>query len=149
MSDAFALYVQNAIQWAEAQLGSPDYATLCLAFVEDAYEISNQVEIFGGSSAHESAEEYAAARNCGQEPPVGAFVFYDCFGTLFDRYQNWGHVGLYVGEGRVIHAWDVVRLDAYREVEALSPAPGWTAPQYIGWASVERIFQGYRKRTGS
>jgi hypothetical protein len=45
----------------------------------------------------------------------------------------------------VIHAWDKVRIDNYLEVEKLVPAPGWTKPQYISWAPVERIFQGYRK----
>ena len=84
--------------------------TRCLAFVEDAYEESNHVEIFGGSSAQESADEYGAAQNRG-EPPIGAFVFYACAGPVGDEIKNWGHVGLCIGEGKVIHAWDTVRID--------------------------------------
>ncbi|WP_435526824.1 hypothetical protein [Microbacterium aurantiacum] len=29
---------RNALQWAEERLGSTDYTTRCLAFVEDAVE---------------------------------------------------------------------------------------------------------------
>jgi hypothetical protein len=146
MNDEFNRYVKNAMSWAERQLGSTAYPFLCLAFVENAYEQSNQVEIFGGSSAKESAEEYEAHQNTESLPPLGAFVFYDCWGVLNDAYKNWGHVGLSVGEGQVVHAWDVVRLDNYLEVQSLTPAVGWTQPQYIGWVPVERIFRGYRKR---
>ncbi|MFS0714814.1 hypothetical protein ABC195_13115 [Microbacterium sp. 2P01SA-2] len=37
-----------------------------------------------------------------------------------------GHVGLSLGDGLVIHAWDRVRIDDHRRLEALRPAPGWT-----------------------
>ncbi len=145
MTNEFATCITNAIRWAQAHLGSTDYPFLCLAFVEDAYEKSNHVEIFGGSSAKESADEYGAAQTQG-EPPIGAFVFYDCLGTLNGEYKNWGHVGLHIGEGKVVHAWDKVRLDDYRDVQNLTPSPGWTKPQFIGWAPIERIFIGCRKK---
>ena len=146
MNEKFETNIANAIRWAKEHLGSTDYAFLCLAFVEDAYEESNHVEIFGGDSAKESADEYKAAQNTG-EPPLGAFVFYDCFGTLDGEYKNWGHVGLYIGEGKVIHAWDKVRMDHYLDVQNLTPASGWTRPQYLGWTPLERIFAGYRQKT--
>jgi len=73
-------------------------------------------------------------------------VFYDCFGIIDDAYQNWGHVGLHIGDGQVIHAWNEVRVEDYLDVQSLSPAPGWTKPQFIGWAPIERIFVGYRKK---
>ncbi len=136
-------YISNAIRWAKEQLGSKEYLTLCLAFVEDAYENSNNVEIFGGSTAKESADEYGASDNRGV-PEKGAFVFYDCFGTINDEYENWGHVGLCIGNGQVIHAWDIVRVEHYKDIEELKPAPGWTSPKYIGWAAVDRVFKGYR-----
>ncbi len=145
MENEFVSYIENAITWAEERLGNDKYGTRCLAFVEDAYEKANAVEIFGGSSAKESADEYGASQN-GGVPPRGAFVFYDCFGTLFDTYNNWGHVGLSLGDGRIIHAWDQVREDSIQDVETLEPARGWTQPRYIGWAPVERVFQGYRKK---
>ncbi len=146
METEFELYVANAIHWAQDHLGATDYAGRCLAFVEDAYEKSNRVEIFGGSSAQESADEYGAAQNTG-EPPIGAFVFYACAGPVGDEIKNWGHVGLFIGEGKVIHAANTVRIDHYLDVQHLTLAPGWTLPQFIGWAPIERIFVGYRQKT--
>jgi hypothetical protein len=145
MNKDFETYIANAIRWAQEHLGSTDYPFLCLAFVEDAYEVSNHVEIFGGSSAKESADAYGATQNTG-EPPLGAFVFYDCSGPIKDEYKNWGHVGLHIGDGKVIHAWDRVRMDDYLDVQSLSSAPGWSKPQYLGWTPIERVFVGYRKK---
>ena len=43
--------------------------------------------------------------------------------------QEWGHVGLAMGDGKVVHAWDVVRIDDALAIPALPPAPGWDAPR--------------------
>lgn len=138
-------YIYNAIQWAREKLDSTDYRFLCLAFVEDAYEYGNSIEIFGGSCAKESADMYEAHLNKSM-PPEGAFVFYDCYGTIKDEYKNWGHVGLSLGEGHVIHAWNKVRVDDYKDIQNLQAAIGWTNPEYIGWASPERILHGFKLR---
>lgn len=135
-------YIENAIRWAKTHLNSANYATLCLSFVEDAYEIPNKVEIDGTASAKESADKYGTS-NDGGEPEVGAFVFYDCYGPIKGQNKNWGHVGLYLGNEQVIHAWDKVRIDPYMAVEKLKPAPGWRAPAYIGWPPFETIFIGH------
>ena len=45
------------IRLAESKLGSTEYAGWCLAFIEDALEISNHIEIYGGDSAKESCEK--------------------------------------------------------------------------------------------
>lgn len=132
------------MEWATAHIGSPEYAGRCLSFVEDAFEQSNQIEMFGGSSAHESAEMYQAAAQT-STPPRGAFVFYDWIGTLNGVQKNWGHVGLMLDESGVIHAWDVVRVDEYRQVETLLSADG-TYPTYLGWSPPERFLQGKKER---
>ncbi len=143
--DEFAKYIENAVDWAKKQLGSKAWPYRCLAFVEDAYEISNNVEIFGGDSAKESADEYGIVNSSGF-PPLGVFVFYDCFGPIKGNYKNWGHVGLSLGDGNVIHSWGAVRIDNYLDIEELrSGSEEWRKPKYIGWTPVERIFQGYRK----
>ena len=147
MSDEFDHYIANAIMWAKARLGSTEYALFCLSFVEAAYENGNEVEIFGGSSAQESADMYGASANLAVPPALGAFVFYSCSGFVDGERKHWGHVGLYMGEGQVIHAWDQVRIDPYLDVQALTPAASWTQPHYIGWTPIERIFQGYRKKS--
>lgn len=124
---------------------STDYRLICLAFVEDAYERGNGIEIFGGSTAAESAKMYEADRNK-TTPPKGSFVFYDCCGLVEGEMKYWGHVGLCIGNNEVIHAWDKIRIDNYLDIEKLNPAPGWTQPVFIGWAPVVRILEGSRDR---
>ncbi|MEN6301238.1 MAG: NlpC/P60 family protein [Armatimonadia bacterium] len=145
MSERLNEIVARAVAWSRSYLGSAEYTTRCLAFVEDAYERPNGIEIFGGDTAHESAVLYQAGE-VGGEPPVGAFVFYDCCGELRGERRNWGHVGMVMGEGMVIHAWDVVRIDHFRSVTELTPPPAWTAPAYVGWVCPERILLGHQQR---
>lgn len=52
---------ENMILWAESKLGSTEYAEWCLAVIEDALEINNDIEIFGEDSAKESCEFYKDA----------------------------------------------------------------------------------------
>ena len=66
-------YVDCAIRWAMEALDSTEYQTLCLKFVEDAYEISNHIELDGHSAAKESADAYDAQENTGV-PPKGAWA---------------------------------------------------------------------------
>ncbi|MFI8423908.1 NlpC/P60 family protein [Streptomyces sp. NPDC085479] len=137
--------MRRAVEWALAWRGEAGYATRCLAFVEDAYERANGIEMFGGDYAAESADLMHARLNPGR-PPRGAFVFYDFVGTMLGEHRNWGHVALAVGGGRVVHAWDVVRVDGHLAVEDLATGPGWTRPSYIGWVPVTRLFEGARPK---
>ncbi len=135
----------NAIAWALARVGDTAYATRCLAFVEDAIERSNSLEVFGGDDAAESARLYAAPGRT-TAPPRGALAFYAATGVILDQRREWGHVGLSLGDGRVVHAWDRVRVDAWQAVEELTPAPGWSAPRWLGWAPLGRVLEGSRPR---
>ncbi|MEV5070350.1 hypothetical protein MRBLMI12_001955 [Microbacterium sp. LMI12-1-1.1] len=135
----------NAVTWALAREGSTAYATRCLAFVEDAIERSNDLELFGGDDAAESARLYAASVNTG-EPPVHALAFYESVGELFGERRDWGHVGLSLGHGRVVHAWDRVRVDDYRDLEALRPAPGGEPLRWVGWVPLARALEGAQPR---
>ena len=129
--------IDNMICWAMEKLGERKYAGWCLSFIEDALEKGNGIEIFGGDSAKESATLYSDAMMQG-EPPRGAYVFYDCMCLSEDGPVNWGHCGISLGDGRVIHAWDVVRIDNYLDIEKMHAASG-DHPQYIGWVSVRRV----------
>jgi cell wall-associated NlpC family hydrolase len=140
MSTDTGEYAANAIEWARARLGDTDYATRCLAFVEDAIERSNGIEIFGGDYAAESALLYGSAENSGV-PPLGALVFYDGVGDIMGTRRNWGHVGLSLGDGLVIHAWDRVRIDDHRAIAALTPAPGWEPLSPAGWTPLSRVLE--------
>ena len=106
-----------AVGWALERVGQPGYALRCLAFVEDALERPNGIEIFGGSSAAESAAQYGLHPfTPGATPPAGSFVFYDAEGPIDGTHRSWGHVGLSLGDGRVVHTWDVIRIDDARAV---------------------------------
>ena len=143
MSDV--VVADRAVAWARARLGSTEYATRCLAFVEDAVERANDLEVFGGDSAAESAGMFASQLRQGP-PEFGGFAFYAAEGVIGGIRGEWGHVGLSVGDGRVIHAWDRVRLDAHRDIEALRPAPGWTAPRWLGWVAIGDVIATARPR---
>ena len=130
--------IKNMIAWAEQRLDTAKYAGWCLSFIEDALEQGNGLEIFGGDSAKGSGELYADAMQSG-EPPRGVFVFYDCLcrdeqGALV----NWGHCGIGLGGGKVIHAWDTVRTDDFRQIEKLTALSG-DHPKYIGFVPLERV----------
>ncbi|MBT2291080.1 GNAT family N-acetyltransferase [Paenibacillus albidus] len=145
MDQQLSQKVENAILWARHHLNNTGYTLKCLGFVEDAYERSNGIEMFGGDTAAESAELYEAHKNRGI-PPKGSFVFYSCSGLVEGVLRHWGHVGLALDHGEVIHAWDKVRIDSYLEIERLTPAPGWSRPVIIGWVPVEHLLAGSRVR---
>ncbi len=128
--------INNMIAYAETLTGSERYRGLCLCFIEDALEQSNGLEIFGGDSAKQS---YELSRDGVQTgiPERGAFVFYDILCLTDDGMKDYGHCGISLGDGKVIHAWDQVRVDWYLEVEALSFAG--ESPKYLGWVSIERV----------
>lgn len=137
--------VDLAIAWALGQQGSQAYAMRCLSFVEDAYEVPNRIEVFGGSTARESCELYAAAGRPGP-PPRGAFVFFDTAGPVDGVMRDWGHVGLALGDGRIVHAWPEIRVDPLAEIPHL-PSGSWSSPVYLGWAPVDVILRGARPRS--
>jgi hypothetical protein len=140
----FTDFIENAVNWALNNQDRQDYQFLCLAFVEDAYEEGNHIEMFGGATATESAEEYGV--NTNGHPPKGSFVFYRAVGPIDGVEKDWGHVGLCIGNNEVIHTWDVIRIDNYLAVQKLPNAPGWSAPQYRGWTPPEIFLKGYRKQ---
>lgn len=137
--------IDNTIKWSKNHLNSEKYLMKCLAFVEDALELSNGIEIFGGDTAKESADLYADSISTG-EPPRGSFVFYDCKGEIDGVSNNWGHVGFAINDGKIIHSWGHIRVDNYLDVEKLEGSDTWESPSYIGWVPLERVLIGYRKK---
>ena len=128
---------EKMIAWAKGKIGISEYAGWCLDFIEDALEQSNDIEVFGGDSAKESCEMYKDSIHSGK-PELGAFVFYDCLCPSENGPINWGHCGISLGDGRIIHAWDVVRIDDYLEVERLTALTG-DHPKYLGWVPLDRV----------
>jgi cell wall-associated NlpC family hydrolase len=145
MTDEVAA-ARAATRWALDRLGDRSYGDRCLAFVEDAIERANGIEIFGGSSARESAEQYGP-RPLPEQPVVaGSLVFYACEGPVDGVWRDWGHVGMALGDGRVVHAWDEVRIDRAEDVETLRPRTGWSRPRLVGWVPLSRVLDGHRSR---
>jgi cell wall-associated NlpC family hydrolase len=138
---------RRAVAWALNHVGSTRYAGRCLGFVEDAYERSNAIEVFGGDSATTSAELYGVQPIGRTWPPPGAFVFYACSGPIHGVTRPWGHVGLSLGNGHVVHAWDRVRVDPIEGIEHLPLQTGWTAPRLSGWTSPQRVLRDHRTRS--
>jgi hypothetical protein len=131
------ILIDNMINWAKNEIDTPKYAGWCLSFIEDALEISNNIEIFGGDCAKESSEMYKDALQI-DIPERGAFVFYDCMCQSEEGLVNWGHCGICIGNGDIIHAWDVVRIDNYLKIEELTALSG-DHPKYIGWVPISRV----------
>lgn len=137
--------IDSALRWALDHLGSTDYPGLCYAFCEDAYELGAKIILDGqGTTAKEAAEAYAT--QTGGIPPRGSYVFYDCWTVIKDQYRNWGHMGLALGDGRVVHSWyGQVRVDDFRAIEAFPQPNGWPSPVYTGWTPPERVFVGMKE----
>jgi len=125
------------IDWAQKRLGDTTYAGWCLSFIEDALEKSNNIEIFGGDCAKKSARMYADSIKKGV-PERGSFVFYDCLCKSAGKLFDWGHCGIGLGDGKVIHAWDTVRTDDYLAIETMLSSAG-THPKYMGFVPLCRV----------
>lgn len=127
---------ENMIQWATEHLGRQEYIGWCLSFVEDAIEESNGIEIFGGDSAKESCLLYRDALRT-DPPECGSVVFYDCLCHTPEGVMDWGHCGIALEDGSVIHAWNRIRIDNYLAIEELSSYG--EHPKYLGWVPLTRI----------
>ena len=136
-----------ATRWALERIGDRSHAGRCLAFVEDAIERPNGIEVFGGSTAQESAKQYGPEPYLPDAPPVsGSLVFYECEGPADGAWRTWGHVGMALGDGRVVHAWDEVRVDDATAIEGLPPRAGWSPARLLGWVPLSRVLEGHRQR---
>jgi len=127
--------IEDAVAWASDWTdgqpypsGGPHademYIGWCLAFVQDSYQFGANAKIQRYAYAKEAADALGAEDNKGI-PPRGAFVFYDWYGTIDGEYRNWGHVGLSLGDGQMVHAWTSGPITASYDMVGL---------EYIGWA---------------
>jgi len=127
--------IDDAIAWALDWADGPPYPPggphademyigWCLAFVQDAYQYGANAKIQRYEYAKQAADALGAENNKGI-PPRGAFVFYNWYGTIDGEYRNWGHVGLSLGDGQMVHAWTTGPVVAAYDTIGLD---------YIGWA---------------
>lgn len=93
--------IDGAISWAKDKLGSQSYNYYCLAFVSDAWKSQG---IGNKGYAYATLAGNAMITHTDQNPPKGAVVFWNWYGSVGGEYKNWGHVGIALGDGKVIHA---------------------------------------------
>lgn len=77
-------------------------------------------------------------------PPRGAFVFYDWNGEVNKVYRNWGHVGLSLGNGEIIHNFgkSILKQD-YTSLDSKKfPYIGWAYPPLTPPINREYVLSG-------
>jgi cell wall-associated NlpC family hydrolase len=129
----FAMWSENAIKWGENHTGSEDWwdevnkQGYCLRFVANAFM---QKYAEGQSVWNSPVEAAAALYRFDQEPggwvnaPRGAIVIFDKEGK-----NNYGHVGIYLGAGRILHAHGTVQDTTVEDAMAYSDVGN-----YLGWS---------------
>lgn len=95
--------IETAISWAQAQMnaGNTSYSYWCLKFIGDAFR-QGGINNAGYSTATQAGNSLITSTST--NPPRGAVVFWDWYGTINGVYANYGHVGISLGNGKVIHA---------------------------------------------
>lgn len=113
---------RGALEWALRQQGRRDYDFWCLKFVAHA---------FGANAAGYGTAQQAAnalrPRDRGlpaSAAPPGALLFFHYRGR---DGVNYGHVGISLGDGRMVHAVSTVRI------ERVDGVRHWRST-YLGWA---------------
>lgn len=116
--------IEGAISWAYARknAGDTSYSYYCLKFVGDAWS-SQKVGNKGYSYATLAGNDMI--KHTDKNPPRGAVVFWDWYGTVDGVYKNWGHVGIALGNGSVIHAdYNGIRVTGL-DIDSSRKYRGW------------------------
>jgi|LDZT01.1.fsa_nt_gi lysozyme len=121
----FLTWAEETISWAEERKNRSDWDRLCMRFVANAFE---EVE---GKEAGGNADDLAKKLyRFDQEPdgwhnaPRGAVIFFDRDGD-----NVYGHVGICLGNGTLIHAYGTVQ-ETTVEWAIAKPDVG----RYLGWS---------------
>ena len=112
----------GAVQWALKQQGRTDYYFWCLRFVANAFGAP-----YAGYNTAQQAANALGTRDRGRSAaraPYGALVFFRYVGRDGVSY---GHVGISLGDGRMVHAVETVRVDH------IDSSTYWRS-NYLGWA---------------
>ena len=114
--------IEGAISWASNRLGNQSYNYYCLAFVSDAWKSQG---IGNKGYAYATLAGNAMITHTDKNPPRGAVVFWDWYGTVGGEYRNWGHVGIALGDGTAIHAdYNGVRITKL-DIDSSRKYRGW------------------------
>ena len=134
--------IEAAISWATSKArATEDWAILCLGFVAKAFTGSTYTGWgcpeegvdyscpMGGVEKLTAEGKFYAASNC-WNPPRGALLFFSGQGICegIDMATH-GHIGIYLGNGEVVHAYGSARTQDIQDVIQLD-----YIDSYIGWA---------------
>lgn len=109
-----ATQVEAAIAWARRQVGSNAYSGRCQAFVADSYSKGAGMTRRSAATATAAWQSWCVSTSK-SNIPVGAAVYFKGSGAA-------GHVGLYIGNGQVIHSYPKVMISNINSI-----------PGYRGW----------------
>jgi cell wall-associated NlpC family hydrolase len=135
----------KAIRWAqeceqeckEHPKDKPQYKDLCLAFVAKAFmeaskEAGRDPVAAGWGSANDAVSKLGDQLHSTQKnPPRGALAFFSGRrdANTGRDYTGLGHIGICVGDDRVIHAYRTVKENSISDIEDLP-----YIDSYLGWA---------------
>lgn len=129
----FSSWAEAAISWGKAKGGSYEWYDeennqgYCLRFVANAFRQRGPEPEGEWNSAWEASQNLTRYDEEAQKAPRGSLIF---FGKTADN--RYGHVGIYLGNGKLIHAYGKVRIDDIDQVRNLDK--GQLIGSYIGWA---------------
>jgi|GEM_PF-7061517 len=91
-------------------------------------------------------EVHSSLKSFGYVEGWAATTFH-LYGTYIrPQFRNWGHVGLMLADGRVIHAWEKVGIDDYSVIAALSVPTGSATLRDRGWTPLYRVLLGMQRQ---
>lgn len=105
----------TAINSAKAKLGSKAYSGYCQKFVRVCFESAG---IYGSASSAIAAWNQWKQSTSKTNIPVGACVY-------FKTSSQYGHVGIYIGNGQVIHAVSTVKTESLTSMCSKYTYLGW------------------------
>jgi len=139
--------VEKAIKWAKSQEGKMDWSGYCLKFVAQAFGQKSSGWASPVDAIGKLGNRFYPVEKC-QNPPRGALIFFSAKGKWCGASYgcidspDYGHIGIYLGNGEVIHAYGRVRIQTLTAVEQLATTDSkgnksWI-DSYIGWAYPSR-----------
>ncbi|MFB3765515.1 MAG: GH25 family lysozyme [Methanotrichaceae archaeon] len=127
----FSTWAEETIKWGEKRENWDDWNGLCMRFVVDAFA---QVD---GKPAGYNADGWAKRLyRFNQEPggwknaPKGAMIFFDNDNEPVNgKLNTHGHVGIYLVDGKLLHAYGTVQETTIDEAIAKA-----SVGRYLGWS---------------
>lgn len=107
-----ATQTENAIAWAQKQIGKSSWAGKCQAFVADCFARGAGMPRVSAASAKKAYEAWKVSSNW-STAPAGSAVYFTSPSSPVN-----GHVGLCIGNGMMIHAFPAIKQQSIADVDS-------------------------------